>query len=100
MDYFGKSAQIFRAMGDRHSEASALQNIAHTFYSMGEHEKARDQYKQALQLRRETGNRNGEAQSLLALARAEQKLGNLSEALPLVEAGIEILELIRIRIVS
>src|SRR5262249_53075267 len=49
---------------------------------------------------RENGNRRGEAQALLELARAESRLGDLTVALTRIEAAIEIIELIRIKVAS
>jgi CHAT domain-containing protein/tetratricopeptide (TPR) repeat protein len=98
LDYFNQSVELNRSI--RRTEAAPLENVAHTLYLTGDYLNAREHFSQVLQQRREGGIRNGEAQALLGLARAEQKLGNLSEALSHMEAAIAIIEGIRTGIVS
>jgi tetratricopeptide (TPR) repeat protein len=55
---------IFRAVGDRGSEATLLNNIGGVYSDLGEKQKALEYYTQALALRRAVGDRAGEATTL------------------------------------
>ena len=62
-------------------EGAALTNVGRVYDLLGEPERARDHYRQALDLMRATGDRAGEAQTLNHLGLLELELGETRDAL-------------------
>jgi CHAT domain-containing protein/tetratricopeptide (TPR) repeat protein len=100
LEKFNEALPISRAVGNRSGEAFTLHNIGLVYNSLGEPQKALEKYNEALPLRREVGDRNGEATTLLGIARVEQKRGSLSQARQTIEQAIELIESIRMSVVS
>jgi CHAT domain-containing protein/Tfp pilus assembly protein PilF len=95
LKYFNDSLPISRAVANRSGEANSLTNIGAVYLVSGEVEKALQHYNEALQIFRTSGVREGEAITLLGIARAEQKLGNLSQSRRYIELAIGIIESLR-----
>lgn len=97
---FQKSLSIWRSIGFREGEGIALSNMGFVYDSLGDVEHALDSYNQALPIFRLLGNQSGEATSLYGIARVLYTRGNLDEALAKIEAAINIVESLRIKIAS
>jgi CHAT domain-containing protein len=85
---------LWRAAGDRRSEAATLDNLGLVYSLLGENPKALDYYNQALALWRAADDRRGEAQTLsniafvyLNTADREKALAYFTQALPLRRAA-------------
>jgi CHAT domain-containing protein/tetratricopeptide (TPR) repeat protein len=90
---YEEALSLWRAIGDRRSEAMTLNNIGLVYNSLGDNRKAQDFYAQALPLRRATGDRNGEATTLNNIGLTYYSLGDgrksldfFTQALPLLRA--------------
>src|SRR4029453_552483 len=70
------------------------------YHSLGETQKAMEQYNEALPLFQAVGDRNGEAVTHLRIAQVEQKRGNLTQARQAIEQAIGLIESIRTNVVS
>lgn len=100
LEYYNKALPLFQATGNRSGEATTLTNIGEVYDDLGDSPKAINYYNQALLLRREVGDVSGEAATLYNLATAQQKQGNLTEALANIEASLKIVEDLRGNIAS
>jgi tetratricopeptide (TPR) repeat protein len=85
LEQYQMALKLWRALGDRNSEANALQALGAVHDNLSERDKAMDYYSQALPLRRELKDRRGEAAALNGLAGANNAQGNLKKALELYQ---------------
>ncbi|MCM3906468.1 MAG: CHAT domain-containing protein [Pyrinomonadaceae bacterium] len=100
LEYFNRSLPLRHLVGDRQGEAITLGDLGYTFAALDEHLKALDYYRQALSLSRAVEDRSLEASILRRIALVECNRGNLVEARTRIEAALEIIESLRIKIVS
>ena len=100
LEYFNRSLPLRQAVGDRQGEATSLADIGHYYASADERLKALDYYGKALSLSRSVEDRSLEASILERIARVERARGNLVEARIQIEAALDIIESLRIKIVS
>lgn len=100
LDYFDQALSLRRAVGDRQGEANTLGSTGVTYAAIGDPKKALEYCNQALQLCRLVGDRNGEAGALHNLAAVLRDLGNLPEARTRIEAALDIIESIRVKVAS
>jgi CHAT domain-containing protein/tetratricopeptide (TPR) repeat protein len=78
---FEEALPLYRAVGDRQSEAVILNNIGYIYSALGEKQKALDYYNQSLPLRRATGDKAGEAATLYNIGAVYDALGEKQKAL-------------------
>jgi tetratricopeptide (TPR) repeat protein len=67
LEYYHQSLPLFRAAGDRRSEALTLLDIGFAYYDLGVKEKALEYYNQAQALFRAVGDRRREAFTFLGI---------------------------------
>jgi len=78
---YEEALSLWRAIGDRRSEAITLNNIGLVYYSLGDNQKALGFHTKALPLRRAVGDRNGEATTLNNIGLVHYSLGDNRKAL-------------------
>jgi CHAT domain-containing protein len=98
LEYYDQSLQCRRAASDPAGEAFTLHYIGLVRLSLGSHEAALEVFDKALRLSRTSGAPLVEASALMGMAKAERDRGNLTEALGKIEAALEIVESLRIKI--
>jgi CHAT domain-containing protein/Tfp pilus assembly protein PilF len=98
LEYYDQSLQCRRAASDPAGEAFTLHNIGLVRLSLGSHEAALEVFDKARRLSRTSGAPLVEAIALMGMAKAERDRGNLTEALGRIEAALEIVESLRIKI--
>merc|ERR1719428_1964861 len=89
---FREALPLFHEMEDLLGKGAALcENIAHTYNSLGDYEKAEDYFRQALKfIEQEHGqNRGNRGGVLLGLGLVRDRLGKHKEALPVVQKAYE-----------
>ena len=72
---YEEALKIFRELGDRRGEASALASLGSAHFRMEEFRQAIEFYRQGLDLTRELGDRRGEIRILTNLGTAHIRLG-------------------------
>jgi len=77
-----RSLELFRSIGNKLSEARALNDIGALYQATGELEKAFDYHLEALRLRQEAGNQQAETTSLINLGRLYNQKQDPERALP------------------
>ena len=77
-------------MGDRLGEAATLNNLAGVYRGIGQPQRARELYEQALPIRREVGDRAGEANTLHNLASLFRGMQQYEEAERAFKRSIEL----------
>jgi len=92
--------RLMRVMGDRKGEGLILHGIGWIHDRWGEMPQAIDYYSQALPVRRALGDSMGEVETRHRLAECERDRGNLVEAREQIEAAINILESVRVKLGS
>jgi CHAT domain-containing protein/tetratricopeptide (TPR) repeat protein len=80
LDYYTRSLEIRRMLGQPIDLAIMLDNIGHLHNSSGDPRKALEYHDQALKIRQKSGHRLGEAASLSNMGAAHYALGELSTA--------------------
>jgi tetratricopeptide (TPR) repeat protein len=100
LDKYNEALLLSRAVGNRSGEAFTLNNIGAIYDLLGEMQKALEKHNEALLIFQEVGDRNGEATALLGVARVEQKRGNLTQARQTIEQAVNLIESLRINVVS
>ncbi|HEY9632202.1 MAG TPA: tetratricopeptide repeat protein [Coleofasciculaceae cyanobacterium] len=100
LDSFNQTLSLMRAVGNRFGEAAALENLAKVYEALGDANKTLDSNTQALSLWRTIGDRSGEAETLYRIALTERKRGNLDQAKQQIEAGLNIVESLRSKVLS
>jgi len=81
LDYYNYALEIFRAVGDRRSEARTLKFIGNAAYDLGDKPKAVDSYGTALAVYRALGDAAGEATMLNYMATTCAELNLWQKAL-------------------
>lgn len=99
-DHLNRSLLIFRATGSRQWEAMALNSLGQLQALQGEWQSAHDYYQEALSRWQALGNPDGEASTRASLAHVERERGNLGEARAQIEAALEMMESVRVKVVS
>ncbi len=100
LDFLLQSLPLRRATGDRKGEAYTLTNIGSAHQLMDEVQKAREYHQQALLLMRAVADSSGEAAVTGRLAHLERERGNLDQARAHAEAALNIIESLRVKVVS
>lgn len=98
LDHAAQALLLQRAIiGNKNTaaEATVLTNVGHTYYKLGEFEKALAYYNQPLRLWQTLGRKRSEAITLRHIASALRDLGRLPEAQVSIEKSIALLEYIR-----
>jgi CHAT domain-containing protein/uncharacterized protein (UPF0332 family) len=96
LDHAAQALLLQRAIiGDKNTEAAVLTNVGHTYYKLGEFEKALAYYNEPLRLWQTLGKKRNEAITLKHIASALRDLGRLPEAQVSIEKSIALLEYIR-----
>jgi CHAT domain-containing protein/Flp pilus assembly protein TadD len=78
---YEQALPLYRAVGDRQSEAITLNNIGYIYDALGEKPKALEYYNQALPIFRATGDKAGEAMTLNNMGVVYDALGEKPKAL-------------------
>ena len=81
---------IYREIGDRQGEGSALGSLGIAYSSLGQYERAIDFFEQRLAIAREIGNREWEGISLDSLGNAYFSLGQYERAIDFFEQYLAI----------
>jgi CHAT domain-containing protein/tetratricopeptide (TPR) repeat protein len=88
---YEEALSLWRAIGDRRSEAITLNNIGLVYYSLGDNQKALGFHTKALPLRRAVGDRNGEATTLNNIGLVHYSLGDNRKALDFFTLALPLL---------
>jgi CHAT domain-containing protein/Tfp pilus assembly protein PilF len=88
---YEEALSLWRAIGDRRSEAITLNNIGLVYYSLGDNQKALGFHTEALPLRRAVGDRNGEATTLNNIGLVHYSLGDNRKALDFFTRALPLL---------
>ncbi len=86
---YEKALAMFRSVGDRRGESSALYNMGRLSAANGDVESAVEFLNRSLAIRREIGVFDMEAESLYSLAVAERSRGNLLTAQAAIEEALK-----------
>ncbi|MCP2727013.1 CHAT domain-containing protein [Limnofasciculus baicalensis] len=81
---------IYRKVGDRSKEGSALNNIGLAYQNLGQYGKALDYLNQALVIKREMGDRAGIGKSLSNIGQVYDNLGQYEQALEYYKQALSI----------
>ncbi|MBW4613290.1 MAG: tetratricopeptide repeat protein [Desmonostoc vinosum HA7617-LM4] len=100
LDASVQATSLMRKIGNKYAEATYLGNIGKTYKSLKQPQQAIATYNQQLGLWRNLGNRTEEADTLYNLAVTERDRGNLTTALPQIQATIKIVEDTRTKVTS
>ncbi|MFD7653034.1 BTAD domain-containing putative transcriptional regulator [Actinosynnema sp. NPDC059797] len=87
-EHLGKALELFRATGDRASEAYALVNLAGTRVARSEPDAALSLERRALELFQELGHVAGQARAYTAIGYLHHRLGHHEEAVRCSRAAI------------
>ena len=83
IDLHTQALAIYRDIGNRQGEATALGNLGSCHYSLGDYGQAIDLHTQALAIDRDAGNRQGEGTGLTCLGNCHYSLGDYRQAIDL-----------------
>ncbi len=100
LEYYQQSLLLAKALGSHDQEAYALGNIGGVYNDLGEKQKALEYGQQALSLFKAGGERSNEAATLSNIAYVESQQGNLQTALTNIKSAVDIIEDLRIKIIS
>jgi CHAT domain-containing protein/tetratricopeptide (TPR) repeat protein len=95
-----RSLALCRSTGNRSGEAVALKLTGDAYSQQRSWRAALASYDRALAISREAGIAGSDATVLLGMARAERDRGNLAVARTRIEAAIDIVETVRLRVAS
>ena len=95
---FDQTIEISEQLNDRRETSNALHGMGAAQIAAGKPRQALPALGRALALRHAVGDRHGEAQTLYALALAERQLGQRGNARRHVEAALDTIESLRIRV--
>ena len=79
IEFYQKSLEIQRTIGDRKGEANSLGNLGKSYYFLRQYQQAIDFYQQSLEIQRAIGDRRKEADILQILAYAYNQCGRVQE---------------------
>jgi len=91
IEKYGLAAGLFRTLGDRASEATALNWMGLLCHEQGDNQKALEHHQQALPLRRAVGDRSGEAATLNNIGAVYGNLGENEKALEYYQQALPLL---------
>ena len=91
LEYYERSLEKRRIVGDREGEGITLNNIGLVYDAMGEYAKALDYYEKSIELTRKTGDRKQEAATLNNIASVYDSYGQYSRALENFQAALNIM---------
>jgi CHAT domain-containing protein/Tfp pilus assembly protein PilF len=100
LDLLLKAAAFWKIEKDYRAEADTLNPIGRIYQARGDLEQALSYYNRARALCRQAEYPTGEAATIYNIAQVERDRGKLDAALELTEAGLQIVESLRTRIVS
>ncbi|NJN60112.1 MAG: tetratricopeptide repeat protein [Leptolyngbyaceae cyanobacterium SL_5_9] len=91
IDFYRRSSEIQRQIGDRKGEANSLNNLGGAYYSLGQYQQAIEFLQQSLEIMRQISDRKGEASSLGNLGNAYYLLGQYQQAIEFLQQSLEIM---------
>ncbi len=100
LDYLEQAVSLIGEVGDRRGQARMLNNLGLAREALADHSKASEAFTEALSLSRMVGDRETEATTLLNIARLERDAGELASARTRTENALEIIEILRGKVVS
>jgi tetratricopeptide (TPR) repeat protein len=92
IEYSDCALKLFRAVGDRHGEASSIENMGAAHIQLGQLRQAISYYEQRLSIAREIGDRRGAVSSYLMLGIIYTQLGQFERA---IDSGKQALSIVR-----
>ena len=95
LEYHQQALERHRAAQSPRTEAIALGNIGYVHNLLGQPQRAIDFYTQALSIFSNLGDRQNEAKMYEGIARAQQALGNLADALKNGDRALDLIEAVR-----
>ncbi|NJL38314.1 MAG: tetratricopeptide repeat protein [Leptolyngbyaceae cyanobacterium SM1_4_3] len=90
IDFYRRSSEIQRQIGDRKGEANSLNNLGGAYYSLGQYQQAIEFLQQSLEIMRQISDRMGEALSLSGLGNAYGSFGQGQQAIAFHQQSLEI----------
>ncbi|MEO1348918.1 MAG: CHAT domain-containing protein [Cyanobacteria bacterium J06635_15] len=90
LDSFEQALEVYRIIGDRIGEGSALNGLGFVYDDFGQYERAIDVYEQMLSIARETGYRPLEAAALGNLGLIYEDLGQYEQAIDFYQQSLAI----------
>ena len=90
IEFFEQALAIYREVGERTGEATALNSLGSGRLALGDARSAIEHYEQALAIYREVGNRIGEANALNSIGTGYNALGEAREAIGYFEQALDI----------
>jgi CHAT domain-containing protein len=100
LEYFQQALPLSQSAGGRLFEARILANMGKVYLAVGDKGKALANLNQSLSIRRAGGDRSGEVITLYDLAHLARDSGDLAEARATIEAAINIIESLRVKIAN
>jgi CHAT domain-containing protein/uncharacterized protein HemY len=82
--------KLYREIGDRNGEGTALGNLGNAYNLLGQYQKAIEFFQQSLTIFREIGDRNGEGTALGNLGSAYNRLGQYQKAIEYSQQSLTI----------
>jgi len=95
LEFHQQSLEIQRTVKNTRREALSHANLGHVYRLLGQPQKALDHFNRALAISRNIGDLNNAAIVLEDRARAQQQLGNFTEARKDVEESLSLIETVR-----
>ena len=89
-EIYQKAYEIKIALGNKDDAGFSMSNVAQTYWTLGEYEKAIEAHKLALALRQEAGNKTGQAYSLSKLAGLYKDSGDPLKAIEMYNKALAI----------
>ena len=94
-EYHQQALELQRAVVNVRREAISLSNLGHVYTLLARPREAVDYFNQSLSIFRSIGDLNNASTALEGRARAEQQLGNLSDARKSIEESLSLIETVR-----
>jgi len=95
LEYHEHALQLQRAAGNVRREAISLSNLGYVYTMLGRPADGLNYFDQSLSIFRRIGDLNNAASASEGRARAEQRLGNLSESRKSIEESLILIETVR-----
>lgn len=92
LEFYQKSVQTKKRLGDTEGEANDLQNVGLISFCLGQYPMAIDYYERSRTIYRKLGKTKDEAEILYNIAEVYQNLGQYAKALEHYEKGLDILD--------
>lgn len=100
IEYFTQALSLAQHIPNTSMEAQALHNLGSAFQRLRKYDKALDYLEQSLSLRQAVGEITLIPLTLSSIASVEYALGDLNEALARIEEALEIIESLRVKVIS